>query len=302
MVTAASRRGSPIEAALACNAEQRTLSGAFTLPETKRTEQYQVRFCYTDAATGYVYLKEDVQGFVVADSPPSRPAAADPSVLLSGDFSGLDAAGLKAMTWLGGACAGPLGSAKPRKGKVKPRPGGLDMKAYDRVWFLPSDYLNRVLCDGMRIHVEAKMTGEFAGNSHCALFTKGSFHTGFRVLIGRDQHLLFQFAGLDPKSGGPLWVSTPARAVPLDRWTRIDLLYRPPSEDRPGQAEITIDGQRLAAKPVSKPMPVSTAVVGIGCEFRQPTNGPFGKLRPNFPGLIRKVSLRALEAPGTQGD
>lgn len=302
LVTAASRRGNPVEARLSCDATERTLRGAFTLPETSRTEQYQVRFCYTDAATGYVYLKQDVQGFVVSDSPPTRPTVADASVLLVGDFSDLDAAGLKDMTWLGGACAGPLGWAKPRKGPATPRPGGLDTQWFDRVWFLPSDYLNRALCQGVRIHIEAKMTGEFSGNSHCALFTKGSFHTGFRVLIGRDRHLLFQFAGLDPKSGGPLWVNTPPRAVPLDRWTSIDLLYRPPTEGQPGEAEITIDGQRLAAKPAPKPMPVSTAVVGIGCEFRTPTNGPFGKLRPNFPGLIRKVSLRALEAPGTQGD
>jgi len=302
LVAAASRRGEPIEVPLSCDAAERTLRGAFTLPETSRAEQYQVRFCYTDAATGYVYLKQDVQGFVVSDRPPARPTVADTSVLLAGDFSGLDAASLKGMTWLGGTCAGPLGWAKPRKGPTTPQPGGLDTQWFDRVWFLPSDYLSRALCQGMGIHIEAKVTGEFNGNSHCALFTKGSFHTGFRVLIGRDRHLLFQFAGLDPGSGGPLWVSTPPRSVPLNRWTSIDLLYRPPTEDQPGQATITIDGQRLAAKPVPEPMLVSTAVLGIGCEFRQPTNGPFGKLRPNFPGLIRKMSLRTLEAPGTQGD
>ena len=294
LITAADRRGEPIEASLSSDPNARTLKGTFALPKPSRDAQYQLRFCYTDAATGYVYLKRDVQGFVVTDNPPAQPAAADPSVLLEADFSRLDLAGRKKMLWLTGACAGPLGWAKPRSrpAAAAPRPDGLDAEWFDRVWFLPSDHFNRALCQGMRIHIEAKMTGEFSGNSHCALLTKGSFHTGFRVLVGKDRHLLFQFAGLDPKSAGPLWVRTPPRSVPLDRWMSIDLLYQPPTEGRPGRAEIMIDQKRLAEKPVATPMPVSAAVMGFGCEFRRPIDGPVGKMRPNFPGLIRKVSLQ----------
>jgi len=302
LLAAANRRGIPAEVRLSYDAEERVLYGAFDLPETSRAAQYQVRFCYTDAATGYVYLKQDVQGFVVVDKPPTLQAPTDASVLIEGDFSRLDPSAQEDMTWLGGVCAGPLGWVKSSGGPAKPRPGGLDTQWYDRLWFLPSDYLNRKLCGGMRIHIEAKMTGEFTDNSHAALFTKGGFHTGFRVLVGRDRHLLFQFAGLEPKTGGPLWVNTPPDSIPLDRWTSIDLLYRPPTEDDPGSAEITIDGKLLATGPVVNPMPVSTAVIGIGCEFSQPTNGPFGKLRPNFPGLIRTVSVRTLEAPGSSGN
>ena len=145
----------------------------------------------------------------------------------------------------------------------------------------------------MQIHIQAKMTGEFSGDPYCALFTKGSFHTGFRILVSKDGRLLFQFAGLDPKTDGPLAVSTPRQAVPLDRWIDIDLLYAPPADGQAGRAEIKIDGERMTARPVAKPMPVSTAVIGIGCEFGTLLKGPFGKRRPNFPGLIRQVNIQA---------
>jgi hypothetical protein len=294
LVTAASRRGSAVEASLSYDAAQRTLRGKFTLPETSNAAQYQVRYCYTDAATGYVVLKEDVQGFVVSDDPPALPAVTDADVLLAGEFSHLEPTDLKDMVWLGGNCAGPLGWAKPRKEPATPRPGGLDTQWFDRIWFLPSDHLNRALCEGMHIHIEAKMTGDFSDDPYCALLTKGSFHTGFRILVGKDGRLLFQFAGLDSKTGGPLAVSTPPGAVPLDRWIDIDLVYASPADGHAGRAEIKIDGKRVAARPVAKPMPVSTAVVGIGCEFGTPLKGPFGKRRPNFPGLIRQVNIHVL--------
>jgi len=38
----------------------------------------------------------------------------------------------------------------------------------------------------------------------------------------------------------------------------------------------------------------STAVFGLGCEFKpDPRQGPTGKQRPNFPGLIRSLSIKA---------
>jgi len=299
LITSVGRRGSPIETALVCEPDGSSLAGAFVLPQSSRDAQYQIRYCYTDKTTGYVYLKQDVQGFMVLDRPPTLPALG-PDVLLDGDFSSLPAGAPQKVIWLGGVCAGPLGWAKPRKRpRGVPRGSGLDAEWFDRVWFLPSDYLNRRLCQGMRIHIEAKMTGEFSGNSHCALFTKGSYHTGFRVLIGKDRHVLFQFAGLDPKTGGPLWVRTPARAMPLGRWVNIDLRYVPPTGDEPGWAEIALDGKRLVRRAISRPMPPSTAVIGFGCEFRMPANGPFGKMRPNFPGLIRRVTVRTLKGGDT---
>ena len=142
------------------------------------------------------------------------------------------------------------------------------------------------------------MTGGFTGNSFCALFTKGSFQTGFRVLVGQNRHLLFQLAGLDPQAGGPLWVATSPGVVPLNRWVSIDLTYVPPRNGRPGRASIEVDGHSVAAKKVSMAMPASTAIIGIGCEFSLPTMGPTGKRRPNFPGLIRRVVLRTLDEKG----
>ncbi len=296
LVTPADRRGKPIETALKTDAAGRALAGAFTLPARRSGAQFQVRYCYTDSKTGYVYLKRDLQGFMVVDHAPTLPKF-DSDVLLDGDFSRLPAARPKQTIWLAGACAGPLGWAGPRRRKAgAPRGAALDMQWFDRAWLLPSDYLNRALCEGMRIHIEAKMTGTFSGNSHCALFTKGSYHIGFRVLVGKDRHVLFQFAGLDPRSSGPLWVCTPPRSLPVDKWVSIDLLYTPPTGGRPGRAEISVDGRRLASNPVVRPMPSCTAVIGIGCEFTTPAAGPYGKRRPNFPGLIRRVTLRRLAA------
>ncbi len=272
------------------------LTGQILLPESAATTQYQLRFSYTDAATGYVYVKEDMQGFVVTDRLPEPRPPSDPSILLEGDFRRVTPADLLAGVWLQGTCSGPLGWARARgsESSERPRPGGLDLLWLDRVWVLPSAFLNATLARGMRLHLEARMAKDFAGKDYCALFTKGSFHTGFRVLVGHDRHLLFQFAGLDPAAGGPLWVKTPPGAVPLDRWVNIDLLYRPPAEDGPGLAEVVIDGKSVVARDLARPMPPSTAIIGIGCEFGNPTLGPNGKKRPNFPGSIRKVTIRAL--------
>lgn len=293
LLTSASRRGELLETSLAVETNPTALTGSLTLPETSQLQQYQVRYCYTDAATGYTYLKEDTQGFMVGDTPPHPPEVEDSSILLLGDFSHLSPKVPAGSVWLGGACAGPLGwaTSQPEQ-RSGPRPGGLDTQWYDRVWFLPSGYLNHALCSGMHIHLEARLTGRIAGNPYCALFTKGGFHTGFRVLVGEDRHVLFQLAGLDSETGGPLWVRTRAHAVPENRWFTLDLRYVPPAAAKPGRAEIFLDGRRVAVRPVHEPMAVSAAVIGLGCEFRTPTAGPFGKRRPNFPGLIRKVVVR----------
>ena len=150
----------------------------------------------------------------------------------------------------------------------------------------------------MRIRIEAKMTGDFAGEPYCALLTKGDFHTGFRILVGQDRRLLLQFAGLDPKTGGPLSVRTQPGAIALDGWNDIDLVYAPPTDGSAGRAEIKVNGQSLASRSVENPMPISAAVIGIGCEFTAPTKGPYGKRRPNFPGLIRSVRVRGLSKTG----
>ncbi|NOY82589.1 MAG: hypothetical protein GXP31_16445 [Kiritimatiellaeota bacterium] len=295
LITPASRRGDPFGVSLDFEAKTRRLHGTVKLPRDARDSQYQVRFCYSDAASGFVYLKNDLQGFVLADRPPELPASSDPGVLVEGDFTVPGVTDLKVPFWLGGACAGPLGRALPRKGgrpPVGPRPGGLDMNWFDRVWFLPSDYFNDVVCRGMVLRVEAKMTGGFEGNEYCALLTKGSFHTGFRLLVGQDRHVLFQIAGIGPDQGRPLGISSGPRALPLDRWARIEVVYLPPPPGGSGKVELRIDGRRVGQVAVGRAMSPSAAVVGVGCEFRRPTTGPFGKLRPNFPGLIRRFSVR----------
>jgi len=294
LITAAGQRGRPLETSLSYDSAQHALRGTCTLPDSLSAAQYQVRYCYTDSATDYVYLKEDMQGFVVSDHAPKLPATSDATMLLTGEFSDLQPADLKSTIWLGGTCAGPLGWAKPRGKSAAPRPGGLDTEWFDRIWFLPSQHLNDAVCRAMQIHVEAKMTGDFASDSYCALLTKGDFHTGFRILVGQDRGLLFQLGGLDLESGGPLSVRTSRGAISLDHWSDIDVVYVPPANGNAGRMEIRIDGRRLAGRRVEKPMSVSTAVIGIGCEFGSPLKGPYGKRRPNFPGLIRTVTVRTL--------
>jgi hypothetical protein len=297
LITPANRRGEPFAAALAPAPENpRELRGVIELPKERKDLQYQVRFCYTDRKTGMVYLKNDFQGFVLTDRPPPASTAhSDPSVLLAGDFTAF-ATGRppQSLLWLGGVCAGPLGWA-PAKKPLPAATGAanaLDLRRLDRVWFLPSDFFNQALCRGMRIHIEVKMLGEFAGDPFCALLTKGSFSTGFRILVGKDRTVLFQIARLDPKNPDrPAWLSTKAGALPLDRWTTLDFLYLPPVDKQSGEMEIRIDDQPAASTTLAGPMKPSSAVVGIGCEFRRPTSGPTGKFRPNFPGLIRRFEI-----------
>ena len=171
-----------------------------------------------------------------------------------------------------------------------PRTGALDCQWYDRMWFTPSDALNRRICQtGMTIEIELKCTGEFTGNDFSAILTKGSFHCGFRILMRRDGHVLFQLARLGEKDT-PLWLLS-EEPLPRDRWVTLVCVYKPPLEGRAGCAVQTIDGKHRVECAVPAPMPQVAAVIGVGCEFKNPLAGPYGKFRPNFHGLIRRVKV-----------
>jgi hypothetical protein len=285
----AGRNADLIEQPLAFDAAKRQMTAEFALGADSEP-LYQVAYGFADAATGYYLHKRYAQGFAVTDQKPAIPEAA-PGVLLQADFAQTRDPAAK-MTWLGGECAAPLGAARRKKTEGTPRPGGLDTAWIDRVWVQPSAYLNEQICQGMEIRIEAKMTDDFAGDEFCALFTKGSYATGFRILVRKDRHLLFQFAELN--EGTPLWVLSNAPLL-KDEWMTITLRYRPPVGEQPGEATIHFGDAEQGRAPIPVPMRPSTAVIGIGCEFKpDPRQGPTGKLRPNFPGLIRSVTIKAL--------
>jgi hypothetical protein len=281
------REGKAVRQPLTFDTRTRELHATLELPaDTPAGEVLQVMFGYTDAATGYFYSKSGHQGLVVADRSPQLPSAG-PNVLLVGDFQALADPRLKSPLWLGGQCAGPLGVALARKPSGEPRAEALDVQWFDRLWVFPSEYLNETLACGMRIEIEAKLTGQPQGDL-VALLTKGSYSTGFRVLVRNDGRLLFQLAKLD--EGRPLAVVSKS-VLPRNQWVRIELAYRPPDEQTPGEASIRFADRDEGRQPVLVPMPPSKAVIGIGCEFGDPTMGPTGKLRPNFPGLLRRVTI-----------
>ncbi|MBT3377498.1 MAG: hypothetical protein HN742_03915 [Lentisphaerae bacterium] len=289
----ASKRGAQaLEVPLSFAPETRELLAEFVLPREIAPEQhFQLAYGYADSATGYFFQKECAQGLMLTGIPPALPATR-PGEFLKGEFESLPDATLKQTVWLGGECATPIGSALPRKRAATPRPGGLDTAWFDRLWAYPSDYLNQTLTNGMRIEIEAKMTDTFDGNDFCALLTKGSFATGFRILVRKDGKLLFQFAKLN--EGNPLWVYSES-PLPRNEWVRIALTYRPPTADGPGEAAIQFGEALEGRAPIEVAMPASTSVIGIGCEFTDPRGGPTGKRRPNFPGLIRSFTIGALE-------
>jgi hypothetical protein len=283
--------GATVEQPLTLDPAKRELIASFTLnADAAKQPLYQLSYGYADAASGFFLHKSYANGFAVTDQAPVIPETA-PDVYLQGDFREVgDPTGK--IIWLGGQCAAPLGAARRKKPTGTPREGGLDTTWIDRVWVQPSAYLNEQICQGMEIQIEARMTGDFTGNDYCALFTKGSYHSGFRTLVRGDGHVLFQFAELD--KGNPFWVLSKA-PLPKDKWVTITLTYRPPVGEEPGEATIRFGDVQQAREPIPIAMRPSTAVIGIGCEFKpDPRQGPRGKLRPNFPGLIRAVTIKAL--------
>lgn len=286
------RDATSIKTDLTFDPDKRELNAAFALPDGVAAGLVlQLSYGYVDATSGYFVQRSCPEGLIVVDTPPRLPEAA-PGILLRGDFGGLADPRLLTTIWLGGECATPVGAARPRQTATPPRGDGLDTQWFDRLWAYPSAHLNEALTRGMRIDVEVRMTDGFTGNDYCALFTKGSFSTGFRVLVRKDDTLLFQFANLD--DGQPLWVHS-KMPLPRDQWVSIVLLYRPPVGDTPGEAVIRFGDIEQARTPVLLPMAPSPAVIGIGCEFTNPVGGPKGKRRPNFPGLIRSFALSQIK-------
>jgi len=283
---------SVIEKPLLFNPEKNEVSAKFTLnPDKKKSTLFQLMYGYTDNESGFFLYKNCSQGFVLCDKPPVMPETTQ-GILLQGEFAGHVPAKDWLNTWAGGECAAPVVLVAPRKPLKQQRPGCLDTDWFDKAWVYPSDYLNHAVCDGMEIDIEAKMTGDFTGDPYCALLTKGSYHTGFRILVHNKGKLLFQLAGLD--NGKPLGVLS-SRALPKNKWVKIKLVYCPPQGDQSGEACIFIDGQEQGRRSIAAAMQPSAAVLGIGCEFRQPIGQPKVKLRPNFPGLIRSFSLSNLK-------
>lgn len=285
------RNAGIIEQPLAFDPTKREVTATFVLePEAAKQPLYQLGYGYADAASGLYLERNCPQGFLVTDVAPDLPEM-PADVLLCGDFHELPDPTLAKPIWLGGQCSAPLGAARRKQAEGTPRSEGLDTAWLDRVWVQPSAYLDEQLCRGMEIRIEAKQTDDFTGNEFCALFTKGSYATGFRVLVRQDRHLLFQFAELD--QGSPLWVLS-QDPLPKDEWVTITLTYRPPSGEQPGEATIRFGDKEQARTPIPVAMRPSTAVFGLGCEFKpDPRQGPTGKLRPNFPGLIRSFTIKA---------
>jgi len=191
-----------------------------------------------------------------------------------------------------------MGVARSRDVTRAPATGGLDAAWFDRLWVLSSDFLDQAVTESMRIEIEAKLTGDIAGDDFNALLTKGSYNTGSRVLVRRDGKLLLQLARI--KEGSPLWVYS-SDPLPRDRWVRIALTYTPPRREAPGEATIEFDGKSQAHEPVEAGVNPSPAVIGIGCEFTTPAQGPVGKRRPYFPGLIRSVTISPMTADASAG-
>lgn len=285
------RGAQAIESPLTFDPATRQLRARLSLPPDVATDRvWRLGYGYTDSVSGYFVHADCPQGFVVTHVPVQLPEVRA-GTLLSGVFTDLADPGLKTTQWLAGECATILGSARSRKPGSGPRSEALDVECFDRLWAYPSTALNQKLAQGFRIEIEAKMTGRFSGNDYCALLTKGSFHTGFRVLVRKDGVLLLQFAGL--AEGNPLWVHTKA-PLPMDAWLDIVLTYRPPDEGEPGEAVICIGGVEQARQAITVAMPASSAVIGVGCEFTDPRAGPTGKRRPNFPGLVRRLRMSTL--------
>ena len=287
----AGRNAAIMEQPLVFDPAKRELTATFTLDgDAAKQPLYQLSYGYADAASGLYLQRKCPQGFVVTDEAPILPQAA-PDVLLCGDFRELPDPKLAKPIWLGGQCAAPLGAARQKQPVGSPRAGGLDTAWIDRIWVQPSAYLDEQLCHGMEITVEAMLADDFTGDDFCALLTKGSYATGFRVLVRQDRHLLFQFAELD--QGAPLWVLS-QDPLPKGEWLTIVLTYRPPVGEQPGEATIRFGDKEEARAPIPVAMRPSTAVFGLGCEFKpDPRQGPTGKQRPNFPGLIRSLSIKA---------
>lgn len=284
----AGRGAEPLSFPLAFDPAARELRSTFALPDHLRAgEVLELAFGYADTASGCFISKSGRQGLVLVDRPPQLPGT-KPGALLVGEFQNLPDPRLNSPLWLGGECAVPLGVAPGRKPAGAPRSEALDVQWFDRIWALPSDYLNQAVARGLRLEVEAKWTGEIQGDPFAALLTKGSFSTGFRLLLNKDGYVLFQLANLD--KGQPLNVTSKS-VLPRNEWVRIEVTYRPPAGQQAGEATLRFDGHDQARKPVPVAMRPSNAAIGLGCEFGDPTAALTGKRRPNFPGLIRRVAL-----------
>lgn len=138
------------------------------------------------------------------------------------------------------------------------------------------------------------MTAKFSGNSFCALLTQGGFYNGFRLLIRKDQKLLFQFGGIG--NNKPLWIFA-SKSFPMNKWTKVEISYRPPAGRSQGSLNVKLDGRQVANTRLSKAMISSKgALLGIGCEPKGiATRGKKQLMtRPNFPGLIRKLNICTL--------
>jgi hypothetical protein len=271
---------------------KKQLTGYFSIPANIiPPTRLRIEYGLVNANNELYYLYEGVAGFEygkhkkIASSAPAKS-------LLYINFSQAKQTNLNKL-WASGKCSTPL-TTQPKQGTAPILAnGGINSSSVNGIWTEP--VINNFITKGFKLKIAAKMTGKFKGNSFCALLTQGNFYHGFRILIRKDQKLLFQFGGLGDNK--PLWIWA-EKPFPMNKWTNLEFTYIAPDSTKQGSLTIKIAGKYAGTTPLPKSMIIDNkSLLGIGCEPNgQPRAGKkLPMRRPNFPGLIKSVTISPIK-------
>ncbi len=284
--------GYNIEIALEKN-KNGDLVGVFELSHDKmvfkRAMQFMLKVIHSDSKNSYTSISTSLHGFVYGGKKPSKFETKN-SGLLSIDFAGVTPQ-QKAALWFNGTCATPI-HIDNGTGKAAITAEGLNVGAIASAWAAPSNALNEQFSRAFKLNLEVKMTDQITGGNYAALFTKGSYNSGFRLLVKKSGQLLFQMSRMFGKN--PLNLLTNYK-IPLNKWVKISVTYRAPENGVPGEATLTVDDRKTITAKVPRNIDNNevTRVIGIGCQFREMplVMRKKKKYYPNFPGFIRNIFI-----------
>ena len=286
-----SRKSYPQVMELTFNQDTHQLTGTYALPQGKGTfpHTYSTTLRWTDRDSGYLHQLYRPSNFCVTDRPLAIAGNnADTSTWFTADFSNLSSDTLSnGLIYTAGQFPLLLKIGRPviKNASVN---GALNCRATSASGSNPQNLWSKILSEGMQLDITFKVTNSFKKRAHCALMSFGNYSEGFRLLMAQDQTLLLQFA--NQNGNAPIWIPTTAK-VSLDQWTSVHITLTPDKAGELRIATLSIDDNKPIV--VTLPKPISTkneAPIALGVEFKG--HGSRAKVWPNFPGLIRQVTIK----------
>lgn len=273
------------------------LEAVISLPEESADQlpaTFDTQVEFTCKKSGWRVQDTHLSSFGIAEHLPSSTLGAPPDAWFYMDFSGLSNGLCKKQLFPVGGKKGGLLWIEQTGGKAEA--GGLDCKNLEAYAYPPQEMWDAIYSQGLRLQLEFRVDAPEQKTDYSSLFSYGTYSSGFRILLDSKNQVILQFAE-GAEVGRPIRIRFPV-AVSMGQWTSLELSVSPPDQQMQRVVRFRVGDAAQMVVPLVRDLVKSSSPVGLGIEFSSSDPiFPKKKTFSLFPGMIRKVSLEAYQAP-----